>query len=452
VNGIANGNATVGTISGTGANANYEPPVTVATQTAFAITVTATDAPATGTGNPVSVTVNPAVVANNPVITSVGLTTAYVPSTAIIGNIPVNGTGFQSGCVPSMSPNVNFLTYTFVNSTQFLVTFAFDSSHWDPGFVGISTTCNGVTSNTIYFAFLGIMNQMVENSTDFGVLDQQAGLVRKYKIADGSADGTITVGGDVNSIALDDVPGDLVAASNIGVGVYSFASGSVMGGVTPNGPVAAVAAKGGYVCFSEYTLNDVASFNLTSFTVTRVAITGTPWNVAMTTVGGNLTAVVLTIQTDVLWTIAVPSLSATGSVALPNLTPEGSLPAEFGGWQLATFNSGPEIGTAEVLSSYDNSVTSVSLSPVAVTKQASLTGVTPGTAFRMAGNLTDGSVGVAIADPKDALTKFVKVSPSGTVTALTNTVPFLATGFSLSADGTKIYVANRTQSAIIANQ
>jgi len=456
VNGIANGNATVGTISGSGANATYAPPATVATQTAFAITVTATDAPATGNGGPLTVTVNPQT--STAIITSAGVTpttsTVYVPGIPDVLDITVYGTGFQNDCVPAMTPNINILNYSVTNSNQIQVTIGFDSGHWNPAFVKVSTTCGGVTSNTVDFAFLGIMNQMVENPTDFGVLDQQAGLVRKYKIADGSADGTITVGGGVNSIALDDVTGDLVAASNFGVGVYSFASGSVMGGVTPNGPVAAVAAKSGYACFTEYTSNDVASLNLASFTVTRVTIPGIPWNVAMTTVGGSLTAVVLTIQTPTLWTIAVPSLSATGSVTLPNLTPEGSLPVGFGGWQLTAFNSGPEVGTAVVLSSYDSNTTSVNLSPATVTKQVTLAGVVQGTAFRMAGNLADGSVDVAIADPKDILTKLVKVSPSGTVTPLapTNAFSFLATGLGPSTDGTKIYGANGPQSGIVANQ
>jgi len=448
----------------------YAPPATVTPPASASDSISCPASNGNGQGTVTPTTVNLALVTtlNSPVaVTPAG--TLYLPSTPSLDlNILLTGSGFQTNCTLAMGPNVNLLNPSISSWSQIVVNIAVDSSHDDPGFKSVSMACpygGGETSNTAIFGFLGIMNQEVLNSTDFSLLDQQTGLVRKYLITNGSADGTINVLNGIGSIAEDDTnandTGYLVAAeSNGSILAYVPATGAraPIASVLPNGPVSSVAAKGHYVVFAEDTLNMVGLFDLTQVnpTATYQAVAANPWNAAMTTLGAQLTAVIFSSQGDILTTLSVPSLSTTGTVNLTNLTPAGSVPAGFGGTQLVTFDSGPGVGTAWVLSTYDNVVDLVSLtsSPLRVTKEVTLTGVTPGTAFRIAGNLADGSVVVAIADPTDAITKLVKVSPSGTVTPLasTNAFSFLATGLGVSTDGTKIYGANRSQSEIVANQ
>jgi len=395
-------------------------------------------------------------------ITSTGLTgeALYEPGSAITPNIAVNGSGFQTGCVPATNPNLNIQQATSVSWNEFQITLAPAPGHfWDPGWISLSTTCpfgGGETSNTLQFGFHGIMNQLLSDGTDLYGLDEAACLVRKFKLSDGSSDGTINVGCGVKSIAYDNVTKYLVAANSTGTGAFIAATGAPapVGGVAFNGPVSQIVALDHYLCFGEYTLNDVGCYDLNqaSPTAIRETVLGGPWNLAMTTVGGSLTVVSWSNELNILTTLSVPALNTTGTVTLSGLTPAGSVPATQGGTQLVA-GLGPSAGMAMVLSSYDSTVSFVSLtsSPLTETKRVSLAGLS-GIPFRMAANPADGSVGVALDDAPDVLTKFVDVFPSGTVSNLKNTFSFLATGFVFSADGTSFWGTNRTQDGNQANQ
>jgi hypothetical protein len=118
-----------------------------------------------------------------------------------------------------------------------------------------------------------------------------------------------------------------------------------------------------------------------------------------------------------------------------------------GGWQLEVFDSGPSEGTAVVLSQLEQVVIYVDLTTMTETRRVNLP--TDLQSFRLGKNDNDGSVVVAFADPLDGLTK---ANDTTTTQYLNNTVPFLATGFRLSTDGTQIYWGNRGSFTITPNQ
>ena len=88
-----------------------------------------------------------------------------------------------------------------------------------------------------------------------------------------------------------------------------------------------------------------------------------------------------------------------------------------GGWHVAVFDSGPAVGTVAMLSTADRLLTFFNASTLAITKQVTLTGIP----FRMAKDLTHGSVVIALVDQADVLTTFVSVNATtGVITPLTS--------------------------------
>ncbi|MGH9774012.1 MAG: hypothetical protein ACRD50_03585 [Candidatus Acidiferrales bacterium] len=452
-----------GNVPVSGSTASYTPPASSTPPASFNDTLTFTASNAGGQNQAMV-----AIVLENPTpaITSVSPQTMYLGrSGAIVGNVTYNGSGFAGGSSFAIVPNPSVVTTNspgVTSSNQFLLNFAIGvntnvgGGPFDPGYIGASITPpaghGGNTSNVENVAFLGDQDTLACSPTECFQLDQGSGIVWIFKRSDGSLERNITVGRSETGIAFDNKTGLIVLAGIQGIAAFDPATGAHEFGADAKTSVLGVDAADGWACFAEPFANALGCVQIVPFTVgtpTTISIAGTPWNVSMTSLSGNLTAVVWSIESDTLTMVSVlPSLSVAGSVALSGLTPNSKVPIFQGGWQLQMFDSGPSQGNAAVLAQADNTVVFVNLATMTETKRAKLQGVT----FRMGKNEADGSVVVALADTADGLTKFVKVAPDGTVTPLTSAVPFLATGFQVSTDGTQLFCANRGVFQIVANR
>jgi hypothetical protein len=563
VNGVPDGNSTVGTVSSSGTNAEYQPPASVSAQMQVTLQAAATDGTASGSGQAmITVTqpVTPPTGSISPAAASVvlggtqeftvtvnGAASDPTCTSQQYGNVPVSGgvatytVPVPTGDPPTVSswtdvltcsasnsagswqgsatvtltaptptissidpaniyvntyPNLFFAVQTTVNGSGYMTgsdlemtpdqtpslleqNLSIAWNKWvvitdtlardeDPGFYGFTvaspTGHGGGISGVAYQAILGDQNMLTFNGTDALFIDQSMSLtvntLKLYKLADGSPDGSITGANVSAGISLDDKTNYLLWAINqgidpasSGVGFYDPTKGyGFVGFVNLGTGISSVGAAGGYGCATEYRANALVCFPVVagSSTATTAAVAGVPWDVQLATLNGNLTAVVWSVESDALSSFSVPGLNETGSVALTGLTPQSQL-VGYGGWQLQVFDAaGPSQGTAALLASYEKAVIFVDLATMTETKRVALTGAA--VPFRLSKNDADGSVVVALADPTAGLTRFVRVAPDGTTTALKSTVPFLATGFAVSADGTKLYCGNRGQFKIVANQ
>ena len=171
--------------------------------------------------------------------------------------------------------------------------------------------------------------------------------------------------------------------------------------------------------------------------------------------GTETDAVVYSRNDTTLWEINVSGgMVLKGSVQIPGVTSYATLQATkpfTGGWQVNVLDSGPATGNVAMLSTADQLLTFVNTSTISVTKQVTLTGIP----FRMAKDLTHGTVIIAFVDQANVRTTFASVNvATGAVTQLTSVTPagLLAVGLAVSADGTKIYACQRAQCVVLPNQ
>jgi hypothetical protein len=207
-----------------------------------------------------------------------------------------------------------------------------------------------------------------------------------------------------------------------------------------------VAASAGYVCVAVDQDNLLWSADLTQLpfvSIVSTAIGQRPWSVAMTTLPGDgLVCAVYSTRELTLSVVNIPEMRVLRRAQISRLTP-----VDEGGWQLAIFNSGPAAGVAVLLSQADKILVVVNLSTGQEIGRASLSGQP----FRIALDNPNGNVVVANFDEDSGLTRFVRVSSGRVVTQLNSTWDSLWTGFGVSADGTRILVANRDKFRILNN-
>jgi hypothetical protein len=183
-----------------------------------------------------------------------------------------------------------------------------------------------------------------------------------------------------------------------------------------------------------------------------------PEAIACATLGGETDAYVVSINdspTPLLHKVR-ESDAYTGeepALALPGFTPWSTVLAANpvgGGVQIVVFASGPAAGTVAVLSAYDQVLDLVNASTWTLIKSVKLSGIP----FRIVADLTHGNVIVAYADVANARTTYGSVAAlSGVVNPpLTSTSSLLSVGFAVSADGTKLYSAQRNQIQVLPNQ
>lgn len=476
------------TVSGSGTTYTATYAVPEAIPSAWTDTLTCTGANGNQTQASAAVTLQypmPTIISVSPNT----LGTLFTLDTSETGGIPVYGSGFLNDGNVSMTPDPynlcpgnlvswNELTMGFVVSyTDFAAGCSSGNPGvWNPGFHGVTysdpTGHGGGTSNVGHLAFLGDQNLLAFNKSDAFLLDSAENTIWKFKL-DGSSDGKFTfTNGTGLAIAVDNTTGDVVLFTDSNIQTFNpvtdahttlydtGAAGLLHGGT----------AKDGWAVFSQYgspvqgAPNILGCVNLQTGAVNTVSVYGAqqnfPWDFQLTQLNGNLTAVVWSFDEGVLSTVAIPSLTVTGSITLPGIATSATLSthAMQGGWQLQVFNSGPSQGIAVLLSQFDQILVYVNLTTMKETQRVDLAaalknaGLPDLQSFRLAKDEGDGSVAVAFADPLNDRTVAAAVNSGGILTPLKTTEPFLATGFRESTDGTNLYWGNRKKFVITPKQ
>ena len=477
--------------SGTTYTAAYTAPQALPSAWADTLTCTATVG---GAKVSAQVTLNypvPTITGTSAPYGSLGTLFLFGPAA---GSFFVNGSGFLSdGSFNPLNDQPDTCGVSLVSWSEVQVNFAIGyndfgfqcsqggaQSVWDPGFLNFTasdpaTGHGGGTSNIGRLGFLGDQNLVAFNKTDAFLLDPATSTVRKFKIADGSPDGSFTfTPGTGLAIAVDDVTGYLVLFTGTSTEAFDPVTNTkVMEIDTSPGALHGGAAGGDWaVLTAGGTLDYLDAINLTQGSVIHESVANTPqdapWDYQLTNLGGNLVAVVWSVNTGVLSAIAIPSFNVINSIALPNIfdfTIMGSMTAQTekkapDGWQLLVFNSGPLQGTAVLISQYDQVLVYVNLTTMTEIRRVDLTAPFKNAnpplpvlqSFRIGKDEADGSVVVAFADPVNGKTALYTVDANGNMAPLTATEPWLATGLQESADGTQIYWGNRSSFAIAPKQ
>lgn len=427
-------------------------------------------------GASVPIKISAAGVVSNEVTLAVGdfpLITSVVPdrifratdSPAMI-LITVNGSGFYDGGTFQADGEAQF-TLPNPNVNQFQFYMIVDTLRYNPGFSGFTVTNpqsrGGGASNVKWLAFLGNLNTLAPSSTDAFQFDYAAAKMYKFRLSDGQL--VAAFPGRRYGPSFDDATSYFVGGAGTVVVAFRNSDGSTVFSWSNKKQVMAVAAKGGYACFSQDFDGLLSVVDLTyvgNEDPSGISVGARPWNVAMTNLPSDgLVCAVFNIEDLALSVAKVipssgdwftgnrvpPQLRFLRSVALTGLTPASQIKSPLGGSQLAVFGSGPQSGKAVVLHQTDKILVWVDVAVAQELRRVALNG----SPFRLAADNANGSAIVAFADTEAGLTRFVKVAPDGTVVNLSATVDFLATGFAVSADGTNLYVSNRDKFRILAN-
>ncbi len=402
-----------------------------------------------------------------PVITSI------TPETIFCGRecmqvVMVSGSGFYvGGKIFLESTPVEISAGNFISHSQVGFYLVFDQPRYNPGHIKFAAASpaghGGGTSNDSWLAFLGNLNTLAVSPTEAFQLDQAdpnhpnglgdpSGAIYKFRLSDGTSDGSFAVGGLVYGIAVDDLTGFILETHHYGVGTF-YDSGQGGCGFGNNEMVMAVAASNGYGCATEDFAGELFCFSLDPqerFLQFLLPIGNTPWPVAMKTFSTPPAAVAAAFNSEDLQLsfVAVPDMTLLGSTTLVGLTPMSQIAPARGGWQIAMFNS----GVVALLHQSDKTVVFAKLNADGTVGELRRV-VLGGNPFRIAADDISGNLIVAFADTSAGLSRFSKISLSdGAVAPLQATWDKLATGFAVSADGTKLYVANRDQFRILSNQ
>jgi HYDIN/CFA65/VesB-like, Ig-like domain len=413
-------------------------------------------------------------------------TAFYINGSGFLSDLNLNVLNDRSNICGVPQVGWNQITVSLALSyTDFGISCGSTPAVWDPGFVGFTindpaTGHGGGTSNVGRLGFLGDQNQIAFNASDIFLLDPATSTVRKFKIADGSPDGSFTfTPGTGLAISVDDVTGYLVLFTGTSTEAFDPVTNAKvyeLDAASP-GTLHGGAAGGGWAVLSAYdgtegfpNVLDAINLQQPGSAAVHVSVKGTPqdspWNFQLTKLNGNLTEVVWSSYEGVLSTVDPSSLNVINSVALPNIFTFAEMAALnnqselLGGWQLVIFNGGPAAGTAVLLSNYDQVLVYVNLATMTEIRRVDLTqpfkNANPPLpllqSFRIAKGEADGSVLVAFADPQNGKTVLYTVDANGNMAPLTATVPFLATGLQLSPDGTTVFAGNRQTEANVPKQ
>lgn len=384
-------------------------------------------------------------------INSVSPQTAYCYGGKLCGRgFVLSGSGFASGQTVS-ADRAEVLAAALIDSTQLNITLGWTDRTFDPGMVQITVAnSSGTPSATTRIAFLGNLNTLACSTTECFQLDQGAGKVRVFSIATGAALREFVVGTLALSIDVDDLSGlVLVSHQYGGPGVYKTdgSDAGVVGFSTSPGPMG-IGARGGFGCFSRNAGADLGFFDLTRFNTslatTRAGTIGEiPIPVVMRMLGGQLVCTTFATEDMRITSVRVPQLSVHSEAPITGLRKlSQTLATGEGGWHLAAFDSGPAVGITALLHQADKTVVFLNTNTGVEMRRVTLSGIP----FRIAADNVHGALVVAKADVTAGLTRFESVDPAtGTVSQLQASANLLATGFGVSVDGTKVYLANRDQ-------
>jgi hypothetical protein len=469
--------ASTGTISSSGL---YTAPSVGANTSA---TITTTSQADSSKSASASVTVTPA----PRTITSIGPAGIFFDrDLATLRNVQVNGTGFLAGDHGKFSPSLFVGSALLVNPNQIVFSIGLDTHHWSPGWFSLQV-CNSdesLCSNAMDFAFFGNQNTLASSGTELFQLDQgqglpagQNGFLRKFTPA-GVPDGNFFIQVLNLGIAFDTATNQFdfsfVTGSSGSIFTYDI-NGTALNGVGAGTilPVA-VATNASITCFTQSTstTNGLGCFD-TAQTNPSIAFASAgqeAWSLAMTPgCGGNDVFVLDRQGTGSGLQLSRFGVSKSGgivtvvpvnSLTLAGFTPAGSLRAAVpssGGWQIAVLDNGAHPCTVAVMAPILNADQTVSYKMELVNgttmQQVGSPIALPANSFRVAADNTHQVFIVASADAPAILTRFTKINAAtGATSQLSTTTPLLAVGLLVSADGTKIYAAERNQLAVLNNQ
>ena len=444
-------------------------------------TITATSRADTSKTASASVTITPA----PRTITSIAQAGIYFDrDLPVFRNIQVNGTGFLSSDHGKFFPSLFVQSTQFVSTSQAIFSIGIDTQHWSPGWFSLQI-CNSDESrcsNTADFAFFGNQNTLTRSGTELFQLDQaqdlpagQNGFVRKFTFS-GVADGSFFVGALNLGFSFDSSTNDLSfsAASGRGIAIRDANGNTVNSAAAGTIDPVAIAAQNGITCFTQPTssTNGIGCFDALQATPTLsfAAAGQEAFSLAITPGCGGNDAFVLDRQGTgsglqlsrfgVSKSGGVATIVPAGSLTLTGFTPADTLRAALpssGGWHIAVLDSGPHACTVAIMAPILNADQSISykleLVDGTTMQQIGSPIALPANSFRIAADNTHQAFIVASADAPAILTRFTRVdAATGVTSQLSATTNLLAVGLLVSADGTKIYAAQRDQLAILNNQ
>lgn len=450
-----------GSCSVNGLNVTLSVPDGIPPSFSFLVTLGASNSTGSASAN---VTVN--VQLPVPLIASIVPDTLSLDAEAIIGNIQIHGSGFYAGGVLHNSLLGDLVIPPGANPTQGFLAWGIGSDVWKPGWIDQSVSSpsgmpGGGTSPIKPVAFLGNQNTLARGATQVFQLEQGGTQhIRPFSL-DGTVGTPIPAGnlGLDRAIGHDNLTSFAVVTQGRAIGV-SKTDGGASPGVfldPENDQMMGVAARNGWVCATQPAANKVVCGDLRpldGFTqpgpLLELPVLGEPWNIAMTSLQNELIAIVWSRQDRMLTLVNVdPSgLTLKRATAIGGLF-QGGQGIDPGRWQLSIFESGPLAGHIALLSQSDNTLVLVNISADPIMEVRRVTA--PARSFRIGADETNGRVVVAIADADNRKTDFISVDAAGTMTTLNVTSTLLCTGFGVSADGTKLYCANRDQFQILNN-
>ena len=216
----------------------------------------------------------------------------------------------------------------------------FNALDYEPQFVTAIDQRGGVNSNQYSVAFLGSASQSTAavsatTGTVFQV-EQKTGKVNMLN-TDGTTGILFPIGqaGTPTAIALDDTTGNIayLFTGKNDIAVYTQ-SGTRVCDVTPNMAfVSSIAAKGGYMVFTDPTDNTVGIAKMDCSGYHTIPVAGQPWAVAMASNGGVLYAYVLSRDKasanglPMVTKINVATGATEGTVELTGFTPISTIRA-----------------------------------------------------------------------------------------------------------------------------
>ncbi len=456
----------------------YTAPLTVPTSGSDTITATSTE-DITKSG-PTNIAITAArVITLTPVYPTISL--AEVPGSPF--TVQINATGILAGDVIDTTLMGAATPYTIaaadVTNGKFTVSISIDDVASFVQFACGSPTSANAVCNTAWIAITTDQQELVENKAatiayfnpgevfdvqeytlPAGTFSTNATLegsnqARNSAITlDGGASGTGTLLTDDNLQGVDSNAGSQTTGVITQTGTYptdefaSIVAWNTYGYVTePN-----VAITGNLGRFSISTTNGLG-------TITTVPAGESPYALDAATVN-SADAIVVYSGQDVMVHLFDNTPAAEGTpVALSNITPfltvenanKAPTPtAAVGGWPLRIIGSGSAVGTVGLLSSYDGVLDFLTISgtnTLSWPAGASVTFTGNPHPYLIAPDPTHGAFIVALADTTNGVTTLERISATTpyTVTPITPSpafqTGFLASGLTVSNDGTEIYVA-----------
>ncbi len=365
------------------------------------------------------------------------------PATAFIG-MKAMGTGFASGQTTQIVPSLPFTKVVVQNATEMDFTVVYDTSHWRPGRYTVAF-CGPTCGDSAPFYFSGNQNTLAVSSVngEMYLLDQAAGLIRKYK-SDGSSDGApINIGGAGTAIAFDSESGMLIGSTLrlAGAGSIDPVTGNSVNNIT--GSAVGVAGADGVGCVAQPVEGLATTFgdapNSTVPTLSQPA-GKEPWAVAIAALGSGKSCVVYSRGNTSLYQYSLANMTAQGSLQFTGLATGGEP-------EVVAFNQDSAAGTVAVFSQADNKLAFAALSSTGptFTRTVQLDSTPSSQPQRIVADEVGGRVIVAYANPVDPskLTSLVAVNAlTGAKQTLNATSATAPVGFGISPDNSKLLLCD----------